>query len=134
DVFAAPFVISEDGNADGLPTVLLEAMARGIRCVAADVTAVGEAIHSGSAAHAATGWLVPSGDVGALTQALAEALEPGDHRAKTDAARSVVEQQFSSARQAEQLRALSRDEVPASPAAELRPDAATTLSREEVLT
>src|SRR5699024_9511256 len=39
DLFAAPFVIAADGNADGLPTVLLEAMASGIPCIAADVTA-----------------------------------------------------------------------------------------------
>ena len=122
DVFAAPFVISEDGNADGLPTVLLEAMARGIRCVAADVTAVGEVITSGSAGGEATGWLVPSGDVEALTQALAEAITPGDHCAMTDAARSLAEDLFGSHRQAEHLRALVCGDAPAQPAAAV-PDA-----------
>ncbi|WP_150460732.1 glycosyltransferase [Nesterenkonia ebinurensis] len=98
DVFAAPFVVGPDGNADGLPTVLLEAMARGIRCVAADVTAVGEVTRS-----AETGWLVPSGDLTAFTEALAEAVQPGDHTPMTDAARTLVEEQFDSSRQAIQL-------------------------------
>lgn len=101
DVFAAPFVVASDGNADGLPTVLLEAMARGIPCVAADVTAVGEVIRAGE-----TGWLVPSGDLEALTQALAEALADRDHKTRTDAARSLIEESFDSQRQAQQLRAL----------------------------
>lgn len=112
DVFAAPFVVGSDGNADGLPTVLLEAMARGIRCVAAGVTAVGEVIRS-----AETGWLVPSGDVDALTRALAEALRPADRSAMTDAARALVEREFDSVRQAAELRALAASEIPAQPRA-----------------
>lgn len=101
DVFAAPFVVGSDGNADGLPTVLLEAMARGIPCVAADVTAVSEVIRPGE-----TGWLVPSGDVGALAQALAEAVSSPSRRAITDAARELIEEHFDSHRQAQQLGAL----------------------------
>ncbi len=101
DVFAAPFVVGSDGNADGLPTVLLEAMARGIRCVAAEVTAVGEVVRNGE-----TGWLVPTGDLTAFSDALAQAVQPGDHTAITDAARALVEEQFDSNRQAAHLRAL----------------------------
>lgn len=101
DIFAAPFVIGSDGNADGLPTVLLEAMARGIPCVAADVTAVGEVIRSGE-----TGWLVPSGDVEALTEAIAEAVDRPGNTALTDAARDLVEKQFDSIQQARRLRDL----------------------------
>lgn len=101
DVFAAPFVVGSDGNADGLPTVLLEAMARGIRCVAAEVTAVGEVVRPGE-----TGWLVPTGDLTAFTDALGAAVQPGDHTALTAAARALVEKQFDSNRQAAQLKAL----------------------------
>lgn len=101
DIFAAPFVIGADGNADGLPTVLLEAMARGIPCVAADVTAVGEVVKPGE-----TGWLVPSGDVDALTEALAEAIAAPDKTVLTDAARHLIEKQFNSSHQAQQLRDL----------------------------
>lgn len=99
-VFVAPFVIAADGNADGLPTVLLEAMARGIRCVAAEVTGVGEVIIPGQ-----TGWLVPTGDVTGLTAAIAAALAPGnDHLVRN--ARGLVERVFNSRRLAAVLQAL----------------------------
>lgn len=106
DVFVAPFVVGRDGNADGLPTVLLEAMARGIRCVAADVTAVGEIVRTGE-----TGWLVPSGDVVALTNALSEAIRTdsaaaAEHRRLTDNARALVEELYDSRRQANHMKDL----------------------------
>ena len=99
DVFVAPFVVGSDGNADGLPTVLLEAMARGLPCVAADVTAVGEVVKTGE-----TGWLVPTGDTAALTAAVAEAIAPdADHSALAAAARTQIEDLFDSAGQAGRL-------------------------------
>lgn len=114
DVFVAPFVIGADGNADGLPTVLLEAMARGIRCVAAEVTAVGEVVRTGQ-----TGWLVPSGDVQALTAAVSEAItQDPDHLRMLDAARTMIERSFDSAGQARRLQALVAD--PESPASQDR--------------
>lgn len=96
-LFVAPFVIAEDGNADGLPTVLLEAMARGIPCVAADVTAVGEVIITGK-----TGWLVPTGDVDKLTDAIEEALG-ADTTELAHNARALVEETFDSRHQANTL-------------------------------
>lgn len=103
DLFVAPFVIGADGNADGLPTVLLEAMATGIPCVAASVTAVGEVILDGR-----TGWLVPTGDTAALVGAVREALDPTtDRLARTDAARELVTAEYGSATQAGRLRALA---------------------------
>ena len=99
DLFVAPFVVGSDGNADGLPTVLLEAMARGLPCVAADVTAVGEVVQTGR-----TGWLVPTGDVEALTEAIAEAVRPGaDHAELAARARAQVEELFDSRGQAARL-------------------------------
>lgn len=103
DLFVAPFVIGADGNADGLPTVLLEAMATGIPCVAASVTAVGEVILDGE-----TGWLVPTGDTAALIGAVREALDPATHRlALTDAARELVVAEYDSRSQARHLRVLA---------------------------
>lgn len=119
-VFVAPFVIGTDGNADGLPTVLLEAMARGIRCVAAEVTGVGEVIIDGE-----TGWLVPTGEVTALTEAIAAALAPGnDHLVRN--ARGLVERVFNSRRQAVALQALQTSQ-PSEPV----PDPAGQLPRRE---
>lgn len=110
DVFVAPFVIGSDGNVDGLPTVLLEAMASGIACVASDVTGVAEVIRAGE-----TGWLTPSGDIAALTAAIGEALDDSARtRSYTDKARALVEDHFDSRIQAKnlaQLASLTRQEA-----------------------
>ena len=45
--FAAPCVVGSDGNRDGLPTVLLEAMALGTPCVSTDVTGIPEVLRDG---------------------------------------------------------------------------------------
>lgn len=55
-VFAGPYLVGNDGN-DGLPTVLVEAMALGTPCVATTVTGVPEVIRSGE-----TGLLVEPGE------------------------------------------------------------------------
>lgn len=102
DVFVAPFVVASDGNVEGLPTVLLEAMARGIPCVASDITAVGEVVRPGE-----TGWLVPSGDPVSLADTLMEVVEnPSGHRSVTDKARALIEEHFDASSQALQLRRL----------------------------
>jgi glycosyltransferase involved in cell wall biosynthesis len=61
-----PSIQDQTGDRDGLPNVVLEAMACGRPVIASDISAVGSAI-----THGETGWLVPPGD----TQALAVALE-----------------------------------------------------------
>ncbi|GMA27945.1 glycosyltransferase family 4 protein [Arenivirga flava] len=99
DVFAAPSVVGIDGNADGLPTVLLEAMASGAPCLATDVTGIPEVILDG-----VTGRLLPQADPLALADALtAIADDPSAARAMTRSARALIERSFDSARQAEQL-------------------------------
>jgi len=128
DLFAAPFVIAEDGNADGLPTVLLEAMATGIPCIAADVTAVGEVIRTGE-----TGRLIPCGDTGALVAALREAAADGEEQRRrlTGAARALIEQEYASPGQAARLRALVAGGPPAgdgaSPDGAVSPDGAASI-------
>lgn len=100
DLFVAPFVVAADGNADGLPTVLLEAMASGIPCVAGDVTAVGEVVRAGE-----TGWLVDP--AAGLTPAVREALAaPGLARRYARAARALVVREYDSRLQARSLAAL----------------------------
>ncbi len=55
--------------AEGLPVVLLEALAMGRPAVATQVSGIPEVIEPGE-----TGWLVPAGDAAALAEAMGEAL------------------------------------------------------------
>lgn len=64
-VVAAPSIEDRDGDRDGLPNVVLEAMASGRAVVASDAGAISSAI-----SHDETGLLVPPGDAGALASAI----------------------------------------------------------------
>lgn len=55
DVFTAPCLVGQDGNADGLPTVLLEAMAMGVPCIASNVTGIPEVITNARGAFGSDG-------------------------------------------------------------------------------
>lgn len=108
DVFAAPCVVGADGNADGLPTVLLEAMAMGVPVIATRVTGIPEVVHNaGAAEQPQTGVLLDPGDVQGLARAFATVAEATwDRVAVARAARALVEAHFDSRRQAGQLRDL----------------------------
>jgi glycosyltransferase involved in cell wall biosynthesis len=70
DVVVVPSVVDTSGDQDGLPNVVLEAMACGVAVVASDVAAVADAVEHGS-----TGVLVPPGDAVALAEALTGVLD-----------------------------------------------------------
>ena len=96
DVFVAPCVIGQDGNADGLPTVLLEAMSTGVPCVSTRVTGIPEVIIDRT-----TGLLCTPGDVDELTAALRSiAHQDVDTVALSRAARALVEQRHDARRSA----------------------------------
>lgn len=89
-VMAAPCINGTDGNRDGLPTVLLEAMALGTPCVSTDVTGIPEVI-----VHERTGLLVGQRDPAALASALTQLLTNADQReALAQAARSLIVRDF----------------------------------------
>lgn len=101
-VFAAPCVVGNDGNRDGLPTTLLEAMALGTPCIATDVTAIPEVIRDGT-----TGLLVRQHDVPGLADAITRLLDDGDLRgALAGEARSLIEQDFNIKTNTARLRAI----------------------------
>ncbi|AIE75636.1 glycosyltransferase family 4 protein [Synechocystis sp. CS-94] len=101
-VFAAPYIVGKDGNRDGLPTVLLEAIALGTPCVATDVTGIPEIIQ-----HQETGLLVGQNDPEQLAKALQTLLNDADLRNRfAQAARQRLAQAFDLHRNAAQLREL----------------------------
>ncbi|WP_181272696.1 glycosyltransferase family 4 protein [Brevibacterium oceani] len=107
DLLVAPFVIGSDGNADGLPTVLLEGMATGIPGIAGAVTAVPEVID-----HGRTGWLIDGSDEQNIASTIAEVAaalrtNPAAIRAVTDAARDRVSRMHDSRVQARELARLA---------------------------
>lgn len=89
-VMAAPCVNGSDGNRDGLPTVLLEAMALGTPCVATNVTGIPEVVIDGE-----TGLLVDERNPAALADSLAHLLTDSQRRVSLSlAARRLLERDF----------------------------------------
>lgn len=89
-VFAAPCRVADDGDRDGLPTVLLEAMALGTPVVATDVVGIPEVVRHGD-----TGLLVPERQPEALATALAQLLSTPSLRLRlSTGARALMEQSF----------------------------------------
>ncbi len=64
-VVVVPSVVDRDGDRDGLPNVLLEALAAGRPVVASDVAAISSAVVDGE-----SGLLTPPGDIAALAATL----------------------------------------------------------------
>ena len=65
DLFVLASRVSEDGDRDGLPNVLVEAQSQGLACVATEVSAIPELVRAGH-----SGLLVPPEDPAALAAAL----------------------------------------------------------------
>jgi glycosyltransferase involved in cell wall biosynthesis len=80
----APCVVSTDGDRDGLPTVLLEAMALGTPCVSTSVTGIPEVVRDGE-----TGLLVPEREPNGLATAIERLLS--DARLRVNLARCARE-------------------------------------------
>lgn len=76
-VVVTPSVPSSDGRREGIPTVLMEAMATGVPVVGSDLTGIPELIE-----HGVTGLLSPPGDAAALADALASLLDDPDMAAR----------------------------------------------------
>lgn len=99
---AAPCVVGRDGNADGLPTVILEAMALGTPVVSTPVTGIPEAVIDGH-----TGLLVGEHDAASLADALLRLRDDAAQRVRlARSARALVESEFASDRQAAHLQDL----------------------------
>lgn len=89
-VLVAPCITASTGDRDGLPTVLLEAMACGTPCVATDVTGIPEIIHDQQ-----TGLLVKERSPNQLANAIAMLIhQPVLGERLAAAARTLIEESF----------------------------------------
>ncbi len=89
-LLAAPCIDGTDGNRDGLPTVLLEAMALGTPCISTDVTGIPEVVIPEH-----TGLLVKQRDTHALASGMQRLLDDDTLRSNlAKAARSLIEREF----------------------------------------
>ncbi|MBW1992586.1 MAG: glycosyltransferase family 4 protein [Deltaproteobacteria bacterium] len=102
DLFIMPSRIDPSGDRDGIPTVILEALAHEVPVVATAVSGLPEVIHPGE-----TGWLVPPDDPLALAQAVMEALSrPKEAHRRARVGRRLVSREFDSLRNYARLKAL----------------------------
>lgn len=103
-VLAAPCVLASDGDRDGLPTVLLEAMAIGTPVVSTDITGIPEVLEDG-----VTGLAVPQKDPSALAAACLRLLEGAELRKTLSVhARQLIEDRFDIRQNSRELRDLFR--------------------------
>ncbi len=101
-MLVAPCVVGSDGNRDGLPTVLLEAMALGTPCVSTPVTGIPELVRDGE-----TGLLVPERNPPALANAIARLLDDSALRVGlARRGRSTIEAEYDIHRNAARIRGL----------------------------
>lgn len=88
-LFLQHSVTAENGNTEGLPTAIQEAMACGCVTVSTRHAGIPEAIDEG-----ATGWLVDEHDAAGFTAAIRTALETPDLATMAARARAVAEARF----------------------------------------
>ena len=90
DVYCLPCVWAADGDVDGLPQMLMEAMACGLPAVSTRLVGIPDLVVDGK-----TGLLVEPGDVQALADALERLAGDAELRARmSHAARVMVEDRF----------------------------------------
>ncbi len=85
-----PCRVAANGDRDGMPTVIIEAMARGLPVISTDVVGISEAVKPGR-----TGLLVPPDDPAALATAMDVLLLDAELRIRLGAAgRALVSRQY----------------------------------------
>jgi glycosyltransferase involved in cell wall biosynthesis len=116
DIFVLANRVASDGDRDGLPNVLMEAMSQELACIASATAAVPELIADG-----ATGLLVPSDESGRLADAIVRlAGDPGLRMALGRAGAETVRVKFSFATAITELRRLFPPDRPRAAPIEIR--------------
>lgn len=102
DVFALPCRVAPDGDRDGIPVAMIEAMASGVPVIGTPVAGVPELVD------ARVGWLVPPDDPAALAEAFALASDDAEREQRGRAARARVRASHTLAQQVDGLLAAWR--------------------------
>lgn len=106
-VVALPAIVGSDGNREGLPVSIVEALACGVPVVSTPVTGIPEAVHD-----SVNGLIVPEGDPVALAQALERLMTDPDLLCRLrSAARESVRDEFEQRHTASRLLELFREAV-----------------------
>jgi colanic acid/amylovoran biosynthesis glycosyltransferase len=104
-LFVAPSVTDRQGNKEGIPVAIMEAMASGLPVVSTHHSGIPELVQD-----AVTGRLVPEADSGALAEALRATLDaPAAWERLTAAARQRVESEFNAHVQDRRLAAIFQE-------------------------
>lgn len=89
DIFALACVVAENGDQDGMPNVLLEAMACGVPVVTTPVAGIPELVEDGK-----NGYLVPQRDSESLAEAIEKMLDPELRQRLGRSGRETVQGEF----------------------------------------
>jgi colanic acid/amylovoran biosynthesis glycosyltransferase len=101
DIFVLPCVIARDGDRDGIPVSIMEAMAAGLPVISTTISGIPELVTDGA------GLLVPPGQVDALMDAIARLVDDSELRRRlAEHGQQIVEHKFSVQRGGQQLTAL----------------------------
>jgi len=101
-VLAVPSITARDGDAEGLPTVIVEGAASGLPVVGTLHSGIPEAVLDGR-----TGFVVPEGNVAGLAARLGDLLGSAELRARMGAAgRALMAERFDAAGQISRLEGL----------------------------
>jgi len=99
-IFTAPAIVANDGNRDGLPTSILEAMALGVPCISTDVTGIPEVIKDNK-----TGIVVPQNNSVELAKAIERLLNDSKLSISlSENARKLIESNFDISKNSAKIR------------------------------
>lgn len=104
EFFLQHSITAEDGNTEGLPTAIQEAMASGCLTVSTRHAGIPEAVDEGE-----TGWLVDEHDEAGFSAAIAAAFQASDRPEMAKAARAVAEARFDNQQLLQKLERIIRE-------------------------